>query len=144
MIWFKITPLIVIEVLLIFNVQTSPFSSDEKPNKISKRDVESVVSSSPIKLIPPEKIEKLRKIASMENSPIKFRWSADNSSFMQDLEDMFSSIEREIDEMLNHTKTKLSEGGMDFNDEFFSFSFFDSDSDSKSEEQTAAPEAEAE
>lgn len=78
----------------------------------------------------------------MKNSPMKFRWSG-NSSFMQDLEDMFSSLEREIDEMLNQTRTKLSEG-MDINDDFFSFSFFDSDSDSKSEEQTAEPEAAAE
>ena len=133
----QVTPIIVVEILLVLNVRANPFSRADETRKISKRDVENVVSSLPIKLIPPAKIERLQKFASMKNLPVKFRLS-DNSSFMRDLDAMFSSLERELEEMLNNTKTKLSEG-FGSKDEFFSF--FDSDSDSKSEEETEPPEA---
>lgn len=125
----------ILEVMLLFGVQTIPH---HKMNQVLKRDVESV-------RVEAEKSGDFKYAGSFEahSKPLKFRWSS-NDSFMEDLEDMFASIERELDELLNTTKTKVSDG-LGFNDEFFSFSFSDSQSDSASEsEETPAPEPAAE
>lgn len=138
---FQIIPFLVVEIFSLLSVHTIPFDSGEKTNKIHKRDVESIVSSSVVKILPPEIKAKYDEVKSLYTypRPVQFRWS-NNDSFVEDLEDMFASIERELDEILNKTKTS---GGFGLNDEFFSFSFSSSESASasKSEEQTAPPEA---